>query len=266
MRPTITFVFAGLALLLTFPGVAMSQTVPPVPPPQAEGSHAAGMRTLMIELNLTDAQKQKIQDLMRTYRAAHPDGGMPGATDRQALHDQILRVLTPVQQAQFKAHLAAMSTSAAGPDGSSRHGGHMGEFASLNLSDQQKAQIESLLRAYRHAHPAGSPRDQTSKQALHDQILTLLTPAQRAQLAAQPAPSLRAGGMIGHFSALNLSDQQREQIRTIVSQYRASHPDANMRDPDTRKALQAQIFPVLTPAQQQQWNDMLKAESQSHNP
>jgi len=57
-------------------------------------------------------------------------------------------------------------------------------FENLNLSDQQKQQIKTLMDNYRQAHPRGSTPDPDARKQLRDQIDAVLTPAQRTQLKA----------------------------------------------------------------------------------
>lgn len=69
----------------------------------------------------------------------------------------------------------------------------------LDLSQQQQAQIKTLFTTYRQAHPKGSQSDPAARQQLRDQILAVLTPAQRTKLEQEkqawqkkhpsPAPS-----------------------------------------------------------------------------
>jgi Spy/CpxP family protein refolding chaperone len=71
------------------------------------------------------------------------------------------------------------------PAQSQQHGDRMmHRFDDLNLSDQQKSQIQTLLQNYRQAHPRGSAPDPDSRKQLQEQINTVLTPDQRAQLKA----------------------------------------------------------------------------------
>jgi Spy/CpxP family protein refolding chaperone len=60
----------------------------------------------------------------------------------------------------------------------------MRRFANLNLSDQQRSQIQSLLQNYRQAHPKGSQPDPQARKALRQSIMGVLTPDQRAKLQA----------------------------------------------------------------------------------
>ena len=56
----------------------------------------------------------------------------------------------------------------------------------VNLSDQQKTQIQQIMQQYRQAHPQGSLTDpQARKQAsqqLRAQLMNVLTPSQQAQV------------------------------------------------------------------------------------
>ena len=67
-----------------------------------------------------------------------------------------------------------------------RHHGHgfMRMLHGVNLSDQQKAQIKTLITSYHQAHPQGSQPDPQARKALHDQIMAVLTPSQQAQVKA----------------------------------------------------------------------------------
>ncbi len=58
-------------------------------------------------------------------------------------------------------------------------------FRNLNLSTAQQQQIKTLFQQFRAAHPRGSMPDKASRRALHQQIMAVLTPQQRAQLKAE---------------------------------------------------------------------------------
>lgn len=62
------------------------------------------------------------------------------------------------------------------------HRGFMRMFRDLNLSDQQKTQIQSIVQQYRQAHPRGSQPDPQARKQMRDQIMNVLTPQQRTQL------------------------------------------------------------------------------------
>lgn len=56
-------------------------------------------------INLSDQQRTQIKQIMQQFRQAHPAGSPPDKQAREQLHTQILGVLTPDQQTQFKANL-----------------------------------------------------------------------------------------------------------------------------------------------------------------
>ncbi len=58
-------------------------------------------------------------------------------------------------------------------------------LSGINLSAQQQQQVQHLLDQFAASHPAGSPRDHAGSRALHEQILSILTPAQQQQLTQQ---------------------------------------------------------------------------------
>jgi len=59
----------------------------------------------MRKLNLSSQQQAQIKQIVTQFRQTHPRGTEPSAQDRQQLHQQIMNVLTPAQQAQFKADM-----------------------------------------------------------------------------------------------------------------------------------------------------------------
>jgi Spy/CpxP family protein refolding chaperone len=76
------------------------------------------------------------------------------------------------------------SASASQP-ASGQHKHHHGMFSmlrTLDLSQQQQDQIKTLFNNYKQAHPKGSQTDPAARQQLRDQILAVLTPAQRTKL------------------------------------------------------------------------------------
>ncbi len=71
------------------------------------------------------------------------------------------------------------------PAQSQQHGDRMmRRFENLNLNDQQKSQIQSLMQSYRQTHPKGSAPDPDARKQLREQIDAVLTPDQRAQMKA----------------------------------------------------------------------------------
>jgi len=71
------------------------------------GNMQRGRAGMMAGITLTADQKAKIEALMASFRQAH-QGSRPDAAARKAMREQILQILTPEQQAQFKANAAKM--------------------------------------------------------------------------------------------------------------------------------------------------------------
>lgn len=90
--------------------------------------------------------------------------------------------------------------------------------------------------------------------------LSLPAIAQVQQAPSAPAQSRHGDRMMRRFSNLNLTDQQKSQIKTLVQNYRQAHPKGSTADPDARKALRDQINAVLTPDQRAQ----LKSDMAQH--
>ena len=133
---------------------------------------------LLQGVDLSAAQEAKLAQLLQQFRQSHPPGSAFDPQALRALHQQMLAVLTPQQQAVVQQNIQRL------------HNGTMGRFARLNLTDQQRTQIRQLTQQYRQAHPWGSASDPQAREELHQQILNVLTPEQRAQLkpnATSPA-------------------------------------------------------------------------------
>ena len=124
--------------LATAPFIIKAQAETPDQPAPAQTTHQHHQGK-WDQLNLTDAQKQQLRQIGKET------------------HDQIQAVLTSDQQAQLK---AAMQNHQAGQ----AHQGRQNLWASLNLTDDQKAKIKAI------------------KDAQKARMQALLTPAQQQQL------------------------------------------------------------------------------------
>lgn len=186
---------AGLIAALALPSASFAQVNAPQMPAgqQQRGAHRGGFMRAMHGLNLSADQQSRIKALVDQFHQAHPKGSPRDPQAAKALHDQVMSVLTPAQQTQFKANMQAMRAGQPGerPDGADANGPAQGNggggrmmqrFAALGLSDQQKTQIQGLIDQYRQTHPQGSPRDPQAMQTLRSQINAVLTPAQQQQL------------------------------------------------------------------------------------
>ncbi len=72
----------------------------------------------------------------------------------------------------------------ASPGAYGHHHGGMRWLQGVNLSDQQKQQIQTITQQYRQAHPPGSQPDPQARKQMRDQVMNVLTPSQRAQVQA----------------------------------------------------------------------------------
>ena len=137
--------------------------------------------------------------------------------------------------------------------------GMMHAYDNLNLTPDQRQRIDALVAQYRQAHPRGSTPDPAARKALRDQINSILTPSQQAQLRANMQAARSGdftGRMMARFAQLNLSDDQKSRIQGLISQFQASHPAGSPPDRQAMQQLRDQINAVLTPQQQQQLQQM----------
>ena len=98
--------------------------------------------------------------------------------------------------------------------------------------------------------------------------LTLPAVAQVQQAPAAPAQSQHGDRMMHRFDDLNLSDQQKSQIQSLMQNYRQAHPRGSAPDPDARKQLRGQIDAILTPDQRTQLKadeEKFRAQRQQRN-
>lgn len=91
----------------------------------------------------------------------------------------------PVAGMAQQAPMTAPASTA--PFAGHRHHGMKRIFRGVSLSDQQRAQIKSAMTQFHQAHPKGSAPDRAARKALHQQIMSILTPAQQAQVKANMA-------------------------------------------------------------------------------
>ena len=112
MKISAILLSGSLALALGLPVIGLAQQDPAQAPTTAPSGeyhhHGGGMMRMMQNLNLTPQQQTQIQQIMQQYRQQHPRGSEPDQASRQALHQQIMKVLTPAQQAQLKQNMQNM--------------------------------------------------------------------------------------------------------------------------------------------------------------
>jgi Spy/CpxP family protein refolding chaperone len=113
----------ALSALMAAPLLRADDT-PPTPPPAHKEGRGDRLKELAERLNLTDDQKAKIkpilQDEMKALKALREDDTLDKDAKREKMMEirkahaaQILAILTPEQQAKFK----AMQERRKGPDG-----------------------------------------------------------------------------------------------------------------------------------------------------
>ena len=108
---------SAFVVMLGMPIVGLAQTEPaPMPTlaPVSASSPAAmstplhkhgGFMRAVRSTGLSAQQRLQIKGLVSQYRQAHPKGSPPDHAAHRALHQAILNVLTPDQQAQVHAAL-----------------------------------------------------------------------------------------------------------------------------------------------------------------
>ncbi|MBD2576108.1 P pilus assembly/Cpx signaling pathway, periplasmic inhibitor/zinc-resistance associated protein [Oscillatoria sp. FACHB-1406] len=145
-------IFAGsialsCALSSTLP--AFSQNNNPTTPPQHGRMHHP-------DLNLTDAQKAQMQQIHQEERS------------------QIEAILTDAQKAQLQSERANRQQGQAGerrqpPQAGANGGRPPSPFASLNLTDEQRSQIEAIRRATKEKMDAVLTPEQRQQMEQHRQ-------------------------------------------------------------------------------------------------
>jgi Spy/CpxP family protein refolding chaperone len=157
-----------------------------------------------------------------------------------------------------------------------RQGGFANRFQDLNLSDQQKTQIQQIVQNFRQSHQ-GQPPSAQDRQQLQSQIDAVLTPQQRQQLAADmqkrgteneagESHGMGGGHMKAEMDKLNLSAAQRTQIQTLMTQFHKAH-QGQRPSATERQQFHQQLLNVLTPQQRTQFeNDRQQWRSQHPEP
>lgn len=136
------------------------------------------MRGILAQLNLSDAQKEQLREVMRSTREERRAlRGLEGEARRssaQALRAQtrsrIDAILTPAQRAEaVRLHAARRST---------RVDNRVARMAErLNLTAAQSAQVREILT--RNSNRPGERRDRAARRAMRSEINNVLTTEQR---------------------------------------------------------------------------------------
>ncbi|MBZ5568471.1 MAG: hypothetical protein LAN64_11540 [Acidobacteriia bacterium] len=158
----------------------------------------------------------------------------------------------------------------------------------LNLTDQQKAQIQGLFQTQRtqalsiRQDSSLTPQEKQDKfrqlrESTHQQVTAVLTAEQQQQLQQMRAHHERMGGGMGPFARLNLTSDQRSKIEPLLQsqrqQVQAVRLDSSLTPEqkqakvrDIRQSTKSQIDAVLTPEQQQQRKEMWRGRGGKHGP
>jgi Spy/CpxP family protein refolding chaperone len=154
-------------------------------------------------------------------------------------------------------------------------------FQGLNLSEDQRAKVQTILQGERSQIQALRSNTSLSeeqkkqqarelRQANHQQLLAILTPEQQAkmkQVHGQRMGRHAAFNAGRRFQALNLTDQQKSQLKPVFEssrqQMQALRSDTSLTPELRREKMQqirqnqmAQMKSILTPEQQQQMQQM----------
>ena len=151
----------------------------------------------------------------------------------------------------------------------------------LNLTDQQKSQIQSLMQNQRQQaqtvrnDASLTPQQKQDKlkqlrEGNHQQMMAILTPDQQQNLqqfrSEHPGMGRRGSGM-GPMARLNLTPEQKTKLQPIFQssfqQVQAVRNDSSLtaeqkqaKISEIRQNTKSQVTGILTPEQQQQWQQM----------
>lgn len=102
---------AALLAALTMPVAVSAQVTQPPVQSQGQTNQAAHeyhrWTKWLSGINLSAQQQQQVQHLLDQFNSTHPAGSPKDRAGARALHEQIMGVLTPAQQAQFQQAMQA---------------------------------------------------------------------------------------------------------------------------------------------------------------
>jgi Spy/CpxP family protein refolding chaperone len=158
----------------------------------------------------------------------------------------------------------------------------------LNLTDQQKTQIQQIFQA-QHTQVQSIQQDTSLtpqqkqdkfrqlRESTHEQVTAVLTPEQQQQLQQMRWRHEGVGGGMGPFARLNLTSDQKSKIQPLLQaqrqQVEAVRLDSSLTPEqkrakvrEIRQGTKSQIDALLTPEQQQQLKEMRKGRGGKHGP
>lgn len=221
-------------------------------------------------LNLTTEQRRAIRDIISKHRAARresfPHAGVNRdaaavRAEREAVRSEIMAVLTPDQRTKAEAFRAAAAQGQIPAELIEARLRRLDE--KIHLTPVQKDQIRALMQQPPAASDgAAAPgfRNRANIRARIEALSKMLTPEQRQALRDNrpEAVTARHPGDGRFAAALGLSDEQKGQLRVLLSQWRqrrlAAGRDTAAAAPtaDGRLAFaefSAELAKILTPDQ-----------------
>ncbi|HLK58741.1 MAG TPA: M56 family metallopeptidase [Chthonomonadaceae bacterium] len=219
---------------------------------------------LMAKLELSDAQKQSLHDILSNsehqMQAVKMDGTLSGQEKEAHMKaiaerqdQEIQQALTPDQRKKFAAARAQLETPQ--ERDTFMQNLHLSEAQQQQLVDLKKGlrpQIEAIDRDASLSAAEKEARMNALKEQAHTQLLQVLTPVQQKLMAEheQQLQTIQAGGFYGlaHLELLgNLTNAQKAQIQAI-------HAD-----------LQQKFQQILTPEQKLKWQHLQMATGEPHS-
>jgi Spy/CpxP family protein refolding chaperone len=183
-----------VAVVVMAVGVSVYATLPAVAEDKAPGDDSAAR---IRDLNLTDEQEAKIEDIRSEYRPKVQEAGKELAGVVREEMDKVRAVLTPEQKTKLEAAKEERRERRA--EGLAQRMAHLDE---LDLTEGEMAKVADIRKEYR-------PRMDKALQELHG----LLTDEQKKARAE----ALKAGKKRREvLAALNLTGAQKEKLQGVA--------------------------------------------------
>ncbi len=174
--------------------------------------------------------------------------------ERRAMADNVLKQLD--EHLTDEQMAVAGKVIGGGPRGTRRGGPPMRLLRALELTDEQKTKVRETMEAAREAARKAEPGERRGafEAAWKSVVDNVLTDAQRAKLEELKKNAPKRRGPDGGPHALDLTEDQKAQIREIMQDARAKMKDADGREArrEIFMAARKQIADeVLTPEQRE---------------
>ncbi len=131
---------------------------------------------------------------------------------------------------------------------------------SLDLTEALRTQMQTLLRSHADERQAERERMRAERQALQNQLLSVLTPAQRAKLEAEQAERReeQVDRRVRQMTRqLNLTDAQQTRVRALLEAQPTRHDrDAGANPRQQMEQVRSQLNEILTPEQRERVDEM----------